>query len=132
MRIAVASSGPGLNAEASPMFGRCPFFVIVNIEENNIKEVKSIPNTATAYRGGAGISAAELVGNENVDAVIAGAIGPRAFDVLKQLGIKQYIGVPGTVEKNIDLLLKGELKMVGSPTGPMRMPPGRRGRRGGQ
>ncbi|MBU3941604.1 MAG: NifB/NifX family molybdenum-iron cluster-binding protein, partial [Nanoarchaeota archaeon] len=90
MRIAISSTGPGLDSQLSPLFGRCAFFVIVDIENSEIKNDKTIENKAVMQAGGAGIMAAQTIGNENVNAVISNAIGPRAFDVLQQLNIDVY------------------------------------------
>jgi len=47
MKIAISSIGQNdLSSELSPIFGRCPFFVIVEIENNEIKNHKHIENKA--------------------------------------------------------------------------------------
>jgi len=47
MKIAISSIGQDdLSSELSPIFGRCPFFVIVEIENNEIKNHKRIENKA--------------------------------------------------------------------------------------
>ena len=42
--------------------------------------------------GGAGITAGEIVAKQNVDAIITTNLGPRAFSVFGQFGIKIYQG----------------------------------------
>lgn len=119
MKIAVSSmEDKGLESQLSPMFGRCPYFVIVEVEGKEIKNSKTIQNTAAAQFGGAGITAAQLVANENVDVVISGAIGPRAFQVFQQLGIKAFRGIPGTVKQNVEAYLEGKLQEITIP-GPL-------------
>ena len=124
MKVAVSAAGQGLTAEVSLVFGRCPYFVIVEIEGKDIKSTESIENSAMSQAGGAGIAAAELVGNQKAEAVVAGAMGPRAFGVLQQLGIRQYIAVPGTVKHNVEMLIGEKLKEISAATSPMRMQPG--------
>ena len=126
MKIAVASTGEGLDSQISMIFGRCPQFVIVEIEGKEIKDSKTIQNTAVGQMGGAGITAAQIVGNEKVEVVITGAMGPRAFDVMNQLGIKVFSAVPGTVRDNVQQFIDGKLKELTTP-GPMYrgMGPGR-------
>ena len=120
MRIAISSTGQGLDSQMSPVFGRCPYFVFVDVdmETKEIKNEKTVPNSAAMQAGGAGVMSAQLVGNEKVEAVISGAAGPRAFGVLQQLGIKIFQGVPKTVKENINLFLEGKLTEVSAP-GPM-------------
>ena len=118
MKIAVSSTGPGLDAQISPVFGRCPWFVIVEVKDKEIKSSKDLQNTAAVRPGGAGITAAQIVANEKVDVVITSNIGPRAFDVMRQLGIKIFIAGPGTVREVVQRYLKGELQEMSAPTGP--------------
>ena len=84
MKIAISSTGKDLEDNVDERFGRCPYFIIVEIENKKIKSSKTIENTATAQMGRAGISAAEIVANEKVEAIITVNIGPRAFDVFSQ------------------------------------------------
>ena len=66
MKLAISSTGEGLESQVDARLGRCPYFVIVEIEGNKIKSEKTIKNTAMIQGGGAGITAAEIIGNENV------------------------------------------------------------------
>jgi len=116
MKIAISSIGQDdLSSELSPIFGRCPFFVIVEIENNEIKNHKRIENKAVMQAGGAGPMAAQTVANENVNAVISNSVGPRAFDVLQQLGIDVYKAQGTTVKEAIDLFIQGKLEKINAP-----------------
>ena len=119
MKVAIPSIGTDMNAQTSPIFGRCPYFVIVDVENGKILSSKAVENTAANQRGGAGITSAEVVGNSGAEIVIAQALGPRAFGVLTQLGIKIYVGIGGSVMDNIEAYQKGELTVVKQATGPM-------------
>lgn len=112
MRIVIASTGKELSSQMSFPFGRCRFFLVVEAEGEEIKIVGVIENTAQAQRGGAGITASQIVAEQKPDAVIAGAFGPRAFGVLGGMGVKMFTGVEGTVEENVRKLLAGELEEV--------------------
>ena len=119
MRIAVSSTeNKGLDSQMSPVFGRCPYFVIAVIEGGEIKDSKTIENQATMQIGGAGITTAQLMGNEGVEVVISGAAGPRAFQVFQQLEIKILQGISGTVRDNIQAYIDGKLQGITIP-GPM-------------
>jgi len=116
MKIAISSTGKTLESEVDTRFGRCPYFLIVEIE-NKIKDFKAIENTATAQSGGAGITASEIVANEKPDAVITANLGPRAFSVFEQFGIKIYQG-QGKIKKVIQEFIDGKLKEIVNATGP--------------
>lgn len=117
MRVAIAASGEGLESQASTVFGRCSHLIVVDIMGDDFKEVKTIPNSATNEGGGAGIKTARIVGDEKVQALISGSVGPNATEVLKQLEVKAYKMIPGTVEENLNLFVRGELEEL-KPSAP--------------
>ena len=118
MKIAISSTGKGLESQVDVRFGRCPYFVIVEIEDKKIKNEKTINNTAVAQFGGAGITAAQIIANEKVDAIITQNLGPKALGVLQQLEIKIYQG-SGKIKEVIQQLIDGNLKKISTATGPM-------------
>lgn len=60
-------------------FGRCRYFAITDTETG---EITFVPNDAIDDKG-AGVKAARTLLKQNVDAVIVGNVGPKAFEVLK-------------------------------------------------
>ncbi|KXA90086.1 hypothetical protein AKJ62_01105 [candidate division MSBL1 archaeon SCGC-AAA259D14] len=117
MRIAVSADGQRLESQISPVFGRCPFFIVVETEDDEIVEREVLENSAMEQPSGAGTAAVQLVGDKDVDVVISGGIGPKAFSALKQWKIKAFKGEPGPVRYNLDKFLEGELEEVESATG---------------
>ncbi len=117
MKIAISSTGKTLESEIDPRFGRCAYFLIVEIENKKIKNFKAIENTAKEQAGGAGITAAEIVANEKPDAVITTNLGPRASSVFSQFGIKTYQG-QGKVKDAVQDFIDGKLKEITNATGP--------------
>ncbi len=118
MKIAVSSDGKDLESQVETRFGRCPYFIIVEVDDNKIKSSKIMKNTAAGQMGGAGITSAELVANKDVKAVITGNMGPRAFDVFQQLDISVYQGT-GTIKDVIEKFVNNKLEKISGPTGPM-------------
>ena len=119
MKIAVSASADNMDAMVDPRFGRCAYFIIVETEGNDVKSSEAIENTGTQAMRGAGITAAQIVTNKGVEAVITGNIGPNAFGVLSQSGIKIFTGVVGiSVKTAVEKYLKGELEETTVPTGP--------------
>jgi len=109
MKIAVSSTGKNIDSNVADVFGRSPYFIIVEIEDREIKRIEIIENKSTEQMSGAGISAAQLMAEKNVNAVITGNVGPRAFDVLNQFNIGIYIG-NGTIKKVLQEFINGKLK----------------------
>ncbi len=106
----------GLNEVMNNRFGRCNSFTFVTIQNNEIVEVKSVPNDAQGAMGGAGIQAAQIIGNNGATEVIVGNLGPNAANSLNAINIKIYQAQGGslTVKELIDLLLSGKLQVLTS------------------
>ena len=119
MKIAVSAMADNLDAMVDARFGRCAYFVIVEVEGNEIKSSEAVKNPGVTAIGGAGIQAAQIVANKGVEALITGNIGPNAFAALSGTGIKVITGIGGiTVKGAVQRYLKGELKETKQPTTP--------------
>lgn len=121
MKIAVSTDGQDLGSRVSPVFGRCPYFVMIEMEDNEIINFQVLENPAISQSSGAGTAAAQLVGDEGAEVIISGAVGPRAFTALKKWDILIYRAEPGSVEENVGKMLQGKLEEVESPTSPSGM-----------
>jgi len=95
MKIAISATGPTLDAEVDPRFGRCQYFIIADPET---MAFETIDNASAASSGGAGISAAQMIAGKGVEAVLTGNCGPNAYQVLSPAGIKVITGVSGKVK----------------------------------
>jgi len=54
MRICISATANSLDAPVDPRFGRCPYFIIVDLET---MQFEAVPNPASGAMGGAGIQA---------------------------------------------------------------------------
>ena len=115
MKVCVTSSGKSLDAQLDPRFGRCRYFIIVETES---LELEAIDNTAAAAMHGAGIKAAQIVINKDIETVITGNIGPNAYQALSTTGIRIITGVQGTVKELVERYKKGEFKSTSNFTVP--------------
>ena len=115
MKVAIPTAGEDLSAEVEMRFGRCPRFLVVDSET---MEFEAVENTAAMMGGGAGVRAAQIVLDQGVDAVIAGDVGPRAFDVLQRAGVKVYARITGNIKDAMEMLKTDMAERVDGPTGP--------------
>jgi len=113
MKIAVSSTGPSLDADIDPRFGRCQHFIIVDPQT---QDFEAIENTNIAASGGAGIASAQTVAGKEVEAVLTGNCGPNAYQTLSAAGIQVITGVTGTVRDAVDLYNKGQLQPDKQPS----------------
>ena len=72
MKIGISATGKTLDSEVDLRFGRCRYFIISDTETN---EFEAIDNSSATAAGGAGISAAQILSNKGVKAVLTGNCG---------------------------------------------------------
>ena len=111
MKVAVSSIGKGLESKVSTVFGRCPYFIIAEIEGKKIQKIEAVENMSAGQKGGAGISSATEVVEKGAKAVITGNLGPRASDVLKQFKIEAYKG-SGSVKEALQKFMENKLEKI--------------------
>jgi predicted Fe-Mo cluster-binding NifX family protein len=115
MRIAISANGPTLDAEVDPRFGRCQYFIIADPET---MEFEAVDNASAMAAGGAGISAAQMVAQKGVAAIITGNCGPNAHQVLSTAGIEMITGASGKVKDVLESYRAGKLKASSQPNVP--------------
>ncbi len=135
MKICVSAGASGLDAPTDPRFGRCPFFVVVDLD--SMSET-SFSNSSVVAASGAGIQAAQEAARQGATALITGNIGPNAMQILSAAGIDvyQHQGA-GSVRDVLEKFKRGELAKIAGPsvTGHVGMGQGMgqgRGRGGGR
>ncbi len=116
MKVVVSAVQEGLDAEVSPVFGRCPVYAFV---DSDTMEFEAVPNPAMSAAGGAGIQAAQFAVSRGAQAVLTGNVGPNAFNVLQQAGLTIYAVSGGTVRQAVEALDSGQLQPVSAATSGM-------------
>jgi predicted Fe-Mo cluster-binding NifX family protein len=107
MKVAVSSTGPTLDDQVDPRFGRCPYLLIINPDT---MEFEALPNTNAELGGGAGIQSAQLVAEKGASTVLTGRCGPNAVQVFGQGGVQVVTDVSGTVRQAVQQFATGTLK----------------------
>ena len=115
MQVVVSSTGEGLDAQVSPIFGRCAYFVFVDTET---MEARSLLNPSVGAMGGAGVQSSQLVISEGAEAVLTGNVGPNAIGVLQAAGVPVYPVPGGTVREAVLALKQGEIGATPDATAP--------------
>ena len=110
MKIAVAYKDGSIFEH----FGTCEMFAVYEYGESIEECTKKILETS----GRSGHQQmAELLKNENVDAVIVGGMGAEAKALLLSYGIVPVAGYCGDADTASDLLVTGQLPIVPSDSG---------------
>ncbi len=93
--IAVATEGhKALNDTVAHVFGKAKTFTIINVENNEIKNVKTIDNPAAAYEYGSGPIASKTLAELKVNTLITAQLGPGAAKLLEHHNITTIIVDP--------------------------------------
>jgi len=108
MRIAVAADGNNdLAAHVSPHFGRCPFYVVADVQDGQITTVSAVTNPYYSQHVPGAVPG--FIQTQGADVIICGGMGARALSMFEQLGIEPVTGAQGTVEQAIHDYLSGSL-----------------------
>jgi predicted Fe-Mo cluster-binding NifX family protein len=112
MKICISACGRDLDSEVDPQFGRCNYFVIIDLEKGSVESIK---NPGFEASSGAGIRAAEAVARERIDVLLTGSLGPNSFSILSEAGIETYYGVRGKVAFALHEYQAGKLALLKRP-----------------
>ena len=107
MKIAVSSSGSGLDSLVDPRFGRCAYFIIAETDDMSFE---AFDNENLALGGGAGIQSAQFVASKDAKSVITGNCGPNAMQTLSAARVEIFLGNSGTVKEAIEKYIRGDIK----------------------
>ncbi|MBC8200381.1 MAG: NifB/NifX family molybdenum-iron cluster-binding protein [Desulfobacteraceae bacterium] len=112
MKIAVTSTGPALDDTMEARFGRCAYFLIIDLDT---MEFEAVENPNIALGGGAGIQSAQLMADKGVSTVLTGNCGPNAFQTFGAAKIQVITGVSGQVRQAVEQYKSGALASTTTP-----------------
>ncbi len=106
MKVGVTlEDNKGLNSNVSAHFGQCEYFLIADVENNEIKNTEITPNTA---QHGGGCVAVDEILKHNVTHIIAGGMGAGAQRKFASENV-QVFGYSGNVKDAILSLINDTL-----------------------
>ena len=110
-RIALAcEDNQGLDGQMSQHFGRCPYYLIVDVEGDEIKKTDSVNNPY--YNNHVPGMVPQFINEQRANVMIAGGMGPRAIDMFSNLGMEVVTGAIGNVGNILQAYLSGEISGV--------------------
>ena len=102
--ICIATTGPTMNAQVAPLFGRAPYFLLVGLGT-----FKVIPNPNIGDSTGVGVQSAQLVVSEGARIVITNDLAVKAMEELMRLRVQVFTGVTGTAAQAVQWYQNGRL-----------------------
>ena len=115
MRIAIsADNRNGLDSVVSPHFGRCPHYILVDLEfavdGHEVQAVNAVDNPHYGHHAPGVVPT--FIHSQGVNVMLTGGMGGRAIAFFEQLGIEAVSGASGTVRRALELYLGGQLRGV--------------------
>ncbi len=109
MRIAISAENDlGLDSVVSPHFGRCPYFVLVDVAGREVQQVQAVSNPYYEQHQPGQVPA--FIHSHQVDVMLTGGMGGRAISFFQQYGIQPVTGAYGTVRHSLEQYLGGGLQ----------------------
>ncbi len=109
MRIAISSdNNNGIDSVVSPHFGRCPYFVLVDMEGQEVETVNVVDNPYYGNHRPGQVPA--FINSHDVTVMLTGGMGHRAITYFTQFGIQPVTGAAGTVRQSLESYLGGALQ----------------------
>jgi predicted Fe-Mo cluster-binding NifX family protein len=109
MKIAVSSFGKDSKKLLDTRFGRCEYFQIYDTESGLYE---SFENEAKGSSQGAGVAASQWIIDRGIDVLVTGKLGPNAYELLSDSGIKLYTSESIEVEEAVQLCQEGKLEQI--------------------
>ena len=107
-RVAVsADNSNGLESVVSPHFGRCPFYVLVDLDGREVMQVGAAENPYLGDHVPGAVPG--FIREHGVDVMLTGGMGRRAIGFFEQYGIEAVTGASGTVRYALERYLGGAL-----------------------
>ena len=108
MRIAVSTeTNVGLDAPVAAHFGRCPFFTLIDLEAEQIRDIRVVPNPYFPNHEPGQVP--RFIHSQGAQVMLTGGMGSRAVMFFEQFGIQPVTGAGGTVRQALEAFLQGEL-----------------------
>jgi predicted Fe-Mo cluster-binding NifX family protein len=108
-RVAIsADDNRGLDSVVSPHFGRCPYYVLVDLEGREVRQVGAVENPYYGHHQPGQVPA--FIERQGASVMLAGGMGRRAIGLFQQCGIEPVTGATGSVRHALEQYLGGALQ----------------------
>lgn len=109
MKIFIPVTTNETNSIINTTLGRCPYFLCI---DSDTQKRTYIENSAKDAKGGAGIKAAQLMLDNEIDVLITPRSGTNALDVLTDAKIQILESQGSDISFNLNLYFEGRLTPI--------------------
>jgi len=109
MRVAIsADNNNGLDSVVSPHFGRCPYYVLVDLDGQEVQQVGAVENPYYSQHVPGAVP--DFIRSQGAHVMLTGGMGGRAIGFFQEYGIEAVTGASGTVRYALEQYLGGKLQ----------------------
>jgi predicted Fe-Mo cluster-binding NifX family protein len=113
MLIAVTAKSNEPDSDVDPRFARAQCFHLIDSQTGHLTIIENKENQDLMQ--GAGVQTGQLIASKNVEVLLTGHCGPRAFQILQAAGVKIVTGVEGKVKDAVEKFKQGQYEFTDSP-----------------
>lgn len=110
MIVAITARGSTPDSDIDERLGRTYWLMLYDTKSDNWQAIDNTTNRSAIH--GAGLQTVEALIAKNVEVVLTGETGPRAFRMLKEHDISIYYGAAGTVLDSLVAWHDGRLQQA--------------------
>jgi predicted Fe-Mo cluster-binding NifX family protein len=108
-RVAVSADDTnGLDSVVGSHFGRCPYYVLVDLEGRQVKQFDVVANPYYGHHRPGQVPG--FIRSQGADVMLTGGMGRRAINFFQQYSIETVTGASGTVRHALEQYLDGQLQ----------------------
>jgi len=108
MRIAISAENQnGMDSIVSHHFGRCPAYILLDVEGDQVKSIHGVDNPYFEHHTPGMVP--DFINSQGANVMISGGMGWKAIEFFQQYGIQVATGASGTVGETLQRYLSGEL-----------------------
>jgi predicted Fe-Mo cluster-binding NifX family protein len=109
VRIAITvANDNGLDSIVLPHFGSAPFFVLADMVDGTVENVKVIPNPFQLNHQPGQVP--EFLQQNGANVILSGGMGRRAMAFFDSFGIEVATGASGSAREALSAYLQGDLR----------------------
>ncbi|MCD6579339.1 NifB/NifX family molybdenum-iron cluster-binding protein [bacterium] len=97
----------GLESILSYHFGHCPYYVIVDVENNVVKNVDSVENPMAENHNPGDLP--NYMKGQGINVIVTGGMGAQAQDMFKGFDIQTVTGAYGVLQDVLEEFLKNKI-----------------------
>lgn len=111
--IAVSTSRKSIEAQVEGLFGRSRFFILVDPDTMEWEALDNMKNLSSQNM--IGVATARTLLRQNVQTVITGKCGSKAYEELKTAGVQVILNAKGKVRQALEKFIRGDFTPAFAP-----------------